>query len=210
MKRNRIIVNAITFLRLPLALAWLGFGLAGEHAGGWLLPCLAILALFLSGLSDLADGLLARRWNVVTPLGKMADPLMDKAVYVVVFPAITWLLMHQGETLHSLMMLAFTILYILRDLWVTFMRSVASMYGGEVAAMWLGKVRTALTFPAAGIIYIYVSLRGYLPAEGASVLAFACFFIEIAMIILNAVSFVVYTRAYSPCLKKALERKRDL
>jgi phosphatidylglycerophosphate synthase len=34
-------------------------------------------AMALSGLTDAWDGALARRWNVVSPLGKMADPLMD-------------------------------------------------------------------------------------------------------------------------------------
>jgi len=207
---RQVIVNAITFSRLPLVFLWLALALAGEYVGGFAFAVAALLALFLSGVSDFTDGVLARRWNVVTQLGKMADPLMDKAVYVVVFPAITWLLMHQNCTWHSLLMLAFTILYVLRDLWVTFMRSVAALFGGEVGAMKLGKVRTALTFPTAGIVYMYVSLRGLLPGEGRALFAYTCLFVELVMIAINLVSFAVYTRAYMPFLKRALERKRDL
>lgn len=205
------IVNVLTFSRLPLTFAWLGFAMAAEYGCGMGAVAAALVALFLSGITDFFDGTLARRWNVVTPLGKMADPLMDKAVYVVVFPSLTWLLLrHEGGEWHSLLMLAFTILYTLRDLWVTFMRSVASLYGGSTGAMWLGKVRTALTFPTAGLVYCYVSLMPVLGERAGSWLLGICYFSEVAMIILNIVSFVTYTRAYAPYLKKALERRRDL
>lgn len=204
------IVNVLTFSRLPLTFAWLGFAMAAEY-GSRLWAVAAIVALFLSGVTDFFDGSLARRWNVVTPLGKMADPLMDKAVYVVVFPSLTWLLLrHDSGELHSLLMLAFTILYTLRDLWVTFLRSVASLYGAPTGAMWLGKVRTALTFPTAGIVYCYVSLMPFLSPRACAVLLGVCCFAEVSMIILNIVSFITYTRVYAPYLKKALERRRDL
>ena len=210
MSRRSVLVNALTFSRLPLVFAWLFLAVAEELCGGLRFGLAAVFALFLSGMTDLADGLLARRWNVVTPLGKMADPLMDKAVYIVVFPSLTWLIMHQGDMVHSLVMLAFTILYILRDLWVTFMRSVAAMFGADVAAMRLGKVRTALTFPAAGVVYIYAMLCRAVEGGAAPALFAACLCVEAAMIALNLVSFCVYTRAYAPYIKKALERSRDL
>ena len=140
----------------------------------------------------------------------MADPLMDKIFYVVTFPALTWQIAVQQDRWHALAMLAFTILYILRDLWVTFMRSVGTLYGADVQAMWLGKVRTALSFPAAGWVYAYLVLHSYVPAEGAAWNAAwrgSCFAVELFMIVLNVVSFCTYTRAYLPYLKKALERK---
>ena len=129
---------------------------------------------------------------------------------VVTFPALTWQIAVQQDRWHALAMLAFTILYILRDLWVTFMRSVGTLYGADVQAMWLGKVRTALSFPAAGWVYAYLVLHSYVPAEGAAWNAAwrgSCFAVELFMIVLNVVSFCTYTRAYLPYLKKALERK---
>lgn len=38
----------------------------------------AVIALALSGLSDALDGFVARRFNQITELGKMLDPLADK------------------------------------------------------------------------------------------------------------------------------------
>ena len=52
--------------------------------------------MFLSGLTDLWDGRLARQWGVVSTLGKMADPLMDKVFYLVAFPVLVWHAAHSG------------------------------------------------------------------------------------------------------------------
>ena len=208
MNAKSAFVNALTFMRVPLILAWLCFAVAEEFGSTSLLIFLAGAAMFLSGLTDAFDGALARRWNVVSPLGKMADPLMDKVFYVVAFPTLTWLVQRPGESdVHALVMLVFTILCILRDLWVTFMRAVGSMYGADGAAMWLGKVRTALLFPFAGLIYFYTFLHRLLPPAGQSACLLFCYAAEAAMIVLNLYSSYAYTRVYLPYLKKALERK---
>jgi CDP-diacylglycerol--glycerol-3-phosphate 3-phosphatidyltransferase len=205
---KKLFVNALTFLRVPLIVAWLVLAVAEEfHRSPWLI-FFAGAAMFFSGLTDAFDGMLARRWNVVSPLGKMADPLMDKVFYVVTFPALAWLLLKQGESAHSLVMLVFAILYILRDLWVTFLRAVGSLYGADGAAMWLGKVRTALSFPAAGWVYAYIvfhDMEFFAPVE--KYMLWSCFVVEGLMITLNLVSSFTYTRAYSSYLKMALERK---
>ncbi|MGH3260805.1 MAG: CDP-alcohol phosphatidyltransferase family protein [Trebonia sp.] len=64
--------NAISVARLagiPLFL-WL---LLGPHADGW-----ALLVLALSGVSDWADGALARRLNQTSRLGALLDPVADR------------------------------------------------------------------------------------------------------------------------------------
>ncbi len=208
MTARTVLVNTLTFLRVPLIFAWMVLAIVGEFRGSVALGLVAVTMMFFAGLSDLVDGWLARKWNVVTPLGKMADPLMDKVFYVVAFPTLTWLVQRPGESdVHALVMLVFTILCILRDLWVTFMRAVGSMYGADGAAMWLGKVRTALLFPFAGLIYFYTFLHRLLPAAGQTACLWGCFAAEAAMIVLNLYSSVAYTRVYLPYLKKALERK---
>lgn len=210
MNSRIIFVNVLTFLRVPLIFAWLVLAIIEEYSTGFWVTFFAGAAMFLSGVTDFFDGYLARRWKAVSQLGKMADPLMDKVFYVVTFPALTWMIAHQGDNVHALVMLAFTILYILRDLWVTFMRSVGTLYGADVQAMWLGKVRTALSFPAAGWVYAYLVLSAYLPAEAAGarqLWLWSCYAVEAFMIVLNVYSFFTYTASYLPYLKKALERK---
>ena len=201
-------VNALTFARLPLIFIWLGFAVAQELLGGFWLGAVACLAMLAAGLTDLFDGRLARRWGVVSNLGKMADPLMDKMFYLVAFPALVWQAGHQaGGDTHAMALLGFTILYMMRDTWVTFMRTVGTMYGADVAAMWLGKVRTALSFPGAGWIYLYLAFHSLAPESWNCLWLASCYLFEAVLVALTLVSLVTYTAAYAPYLKKALARK---
>lgn len=217
MSRKSIIVNALTFARVPLIFLWAVLAVVQEctktsgRGGGFALAFAACVCMLLSGLTDLWDGQLARRWNVVSPLGKMADPLMDKVFYIVAFPVLAWQTAHQGcGTAAELSILALTVLYMLRDTWVTFMRSVGAMYGADVGAMWLGKVRTALSFPGAGWIYIYLSFRWMVRSESVwvtDIWPFSVFAVGALLAFLTLWSLVTYTLSYMPYLKRALERK---
>jgi cardiolipin synthase len=62
-------LSVLRLLGVPLFL-WL---LLGPHADGW-----ALLVLALSGVSDWADGVLARRLNQYSDLGALLDPLADR------------------------------------------------------------------------------------------------------------------------------------
>ena len=105
-------------------------------------------------------------------------------------------------------MLLFTILYLVRDMWVTFMRSVGAMHGADVAAMRIGKVRTALSFPCAGWTYIYLAFHKLevIPASWGVPWLISCFVFEGGLMLLTAVSAFTYTVAYAPYLRKALSR----
>ncbi|MBR1920587.1 MAG: CDP-alcohol phosphatidyltransferase family protein [Kiritimatiellae bacterium] len=216
MSRKSLIVNALTFARVPLIFLWAAFAVWEElSAAGTgpsaLLAFLASLAMLLSGLTDLWDGRLARRWGVVSTLGKMADPLMDKVFYFVAFPVLVWISAHAGVgSGQTLSLLALTILYLLRDTWVTFLRSVGAMFGADVGAMWLGKVRTALSFPGAGWVYAFLCFRAFAPFQADNALArtawpLSVLVVEALLAALTLWSLVAYTRAYAPYLKKALE-----
>jgi cardiolipin synthase (CMP-forming) len=63
------LLSASRLLGVPLFL-WL---MLGPHADGW-----ALLVLALSGLTDWADGVLARRLNQLSRLGALLDPVVDR------------------------------------------------------------------------------------------------------------------------------------
>jgi cardiolipin synthase len=63
------LLSASRLLGVPLFL-WL---LLGPHADGW-----ALLVLGLSGVTDWADGVLARKLNQLSRLGALLDPLVDR------------------------------------------------------------------------------------------------------------------------------------
>lgn len=203
-----LFVNALTFSRVPLIFVYLALAVAGNFSDSPAYPLAACVAAAAAALSDFFDGLLARKWGVVSEFGKMADPLMDKVYFIVAFPSLVWLAAVQGESsAHAVSLLVFTILWILRDQWVTFLRSVATMYRADVGAMWLGKVRTALSFPCAGFIYIYLAFHRWWTPGAAEAGLHACFAIEGFLILLNLYSFAVYTKSYFPYVKRALGRE---
>ena len=202
---HRFFVNALTFSRVPLIFAFMAAAIVAEYmdSAAWIASACALM--FFAGLSDLFDGILARRWRVVSNFGKLADPLMDKVFFIVSFPTLLWLIGHQHDNLlHAVFMLVFTVLYILRDQWVTFLRAVASAYQADVGAMWLGKVRTALSFPAAGLIYLYLAVHARLPENADAWCIGAVYAIEIGLSILNVYSCAVYTKAYWPYMRRSM------
>lgn len=211
--RSRL-VNALTFVRAPLIFLWAVLAVLHEVSavptslGNMLLAVGACVAMLLSGLTDLWDGWLARKWNVVSTLGKMSDPLMDKVFFIVAFPVLMWQSMHQDPGgAHGFVLLLFTVLYVLRDTWVTFMRSVGTMYGADVAAMWLGKVRTALSFPGAGWIYLYLAFHGEVPERWRGIWLGSCCAVEVLLVVLTVWSIFTYTFAYLPYMKKAMSHR---
>ena len=207
---HRSFVTALTLSRVPLIALFAVMAIVAEYAGGPWLPWVAGFFMGASGLSDLFDGRLARKWGVVSNFGKMADPLMDKVFFIVVFPTLLWVCGHQPDgEMHAIVLLFFTIFWILRDQWVTFLRSIASQYGADVSAMWLGKVRTALSFPCAGFIYAYLSLHSTLPEccrldVWGEYWLWSVYAVEGALIVLNAYSCLVYTRVYMPYLRRSI------
>ncbi len=216
-----LVVNGITFIRVPFIMVFLvlalihgwevqRFNLKEEvttHPGD-ALAWVALVFLALSALTDLFDGALARKWKVVTKFGAMCDPLMDKVFYLVVFPTLLWLLPigKAPERWHALFMVVLTVLYLLRDQWVTFLRSVGTLYGADCAASMLGKVRTAMTFPLCAFIYFYIMIYEY-PPETMTWFRWLIYAGEAFAILLNFWSLGVYTRTYLPYIKRSVSEK---
>jgi len=124
--------NAITVLRAALIplLAWL---LLERDYG-------RALVLFVAlGLSDLADGIIARRFDLRTRFGAIADPLADKLAMLTVV-----LLLAQ----HDWLPWWFALLVIGRDVLIVSGALAYHLLVGHIdmAPTWLSKVNTALEF----------------------------------------------------------------
>ncbi len=198
-KRALAIVTALTLARVPLVLLFmLGAVASLSHPAIWL-PPVNLLLLVLASLTDLFDGMLARKWQVTTRFGALADPLTDKVFYIVVFPTLTFMLAKQGgdQAVHALVMLAFTVFYLLRDQWVSFMRALAASQAADMRANWVGKLRTAISFPIGCLLYLHIA---YAVVPRGAMIAFECFGLAI-----NFFSIFVYTRRYAPAIRQSLK-----
>jgi CDP-diacylglycerol---glycerol-3-phosphate 3-phosphatidyltransferase len=71
--------NALTAVRLLLVPVFVAFVVVSEMTvPEWRVA--ACLTFGLASATDLVDGWIARRWELVTPFGKVADPIADKAL----------------------------------------------------------------------------------------------------------------------------------
>ncbi len=110
-----------------------------------LLPLNTILWGVLSAIifgaasfTDMLDGKIARRDNLITDFGKFLDPLADKFM---VIGAMMMLIFRYSGVLQVCLTIAVTIV-VFRELAVTSIRLVASGSGVVVAANMLGKIKT--------------------------------------------------------------------
>lgn len=111
-------------------------------AGFW-----AAVIFGLAAFTDWLDGWLARRWEVVTVLGKFLDPLADK---LIVMAALIMLIPHNRVPAWAVFLL------LSRELVVTGLRSIASSEGIVIAASDLGKYKTIFQMVAiSGLLLHY-------------------------------------------------------
>lgn len=107
------------------------------------------VAIFgLAALTDLLDGVIARKYNMITTFGKFADPLADK---LIVMATMIILLVQDVVPLWAV------ILILSREFIVTGIRLVAVESGNVIAASKLGKIKTAVTMIALVVLFFWQS-----------------------------------------------------
>ena len=107
---------------------------------GYIVPSLIFV---LTALTDMLDGKIARKYNLVTDFGKFIDPLADKFMVIGSQIAIMAYLFMKGEATEALIFMAVVLVILLRELGVTSLRLVvAGRSGIVVAASMLGKIKT--------------------------------------------------------------------
>jgi len=99
----------------------------------------AALVFSLAAITDWLDGYLARKWQVVTVLGKFLDPLADK---LIVMAALIMLIPHGRVPAWAVFVL------LAREIFITGLRSIAASEGIVIAASNLGKYKTILQMVA--------------------------------------------------------------
>ncbi|MCE9612699.1 MAG: CDP-alcohol phosphatidyltransferase family protein [Lentisphaerae bacterium] len=195
--RELALVTLLTVARFPLILLFFAGALYNTMHPSAALFWGSLAALILSAVTDLFDGWLARRYQVETPFGAHADPLMDKFFFLSTLPLLVYITRANNHNLHAVILLILTLAFLTRDQWVTFLRSIGSIYQASGKAHWAGKVRTAINFPLIAAIYIHEeSPLRLIPLP----LIYAA---EAVAFLVNAISIYTYTRHYWPFLRRA-------
>lgn len=106
---------------------------------------IALAVFVIASLTDMADGKIARKRNLVTNFGKFMDPIADKLL--VICTLICLLIVDGGArfcTNQTVAMVA-VIIIIAREFVINGIRLVASDAGIVIAASMWGKVKTSVT-----------------------------------------------------------------
>ncbi len=175
--------------------------------------------LVISMFFDLVDGWFAARFRPDAPLAHLADRLMDKLVYSIIFPVITagmmWRLLVSGsdptraELMHAIVVLVLCVTVLVRDNFASFLRGFAIRQGVEPQISEYNRMRTIVAAPVSALLYAYAF---YIPEGPDSWIYFRIsylgnlslqilYFVEILFFIINLGSIAGYCRKYgTACL----------
>lgn len=146
---NFNIANVLTVIRLILVPVFIWLMLVpGVKAQVW-----AFVVFAVASATDKLDGTLARRLNLVTDFGKLADPIADKALVLSAFVLLS---------LHWPVFWVVTVPVLVRELGITLMRLVLARRGRVMPASRGGKLKTVTQM--ALILLLLIPWEALVPA----------------------------------------------
>lgn len=126
------IPNALTIVRFLLIPLIVFYVLTGQYIA-------AFITLTISGLTDVLDGCIARKFNFITNFGKLVDPLADKATQIAVLASLTF----KGIIPLWMLLIVFAKEFVM-------VAGASFLYGKKlvVSSRWYGKLATVLFYVA--------------------------------------------------------------
>jgi len=139
------LANRLTMLRILLTFIFMFF----LFCHGLWAKAASLVVFMLAALSDLFDGLIAQRWNMVTDFGRLMDPIADKILVLAAFAAFV-----QMQLIDAWMF----VIIVSREILITSLRLFALNKGKVLSAARAGKHKTvsqmAVIFAILGFILL--------------------------------------------------------
>ncbi len=108
---------------------------------------IAVALLIVSAITDALDGVIARKFNMVSDLGKMLDPLCDKLTQAALLICLTFR--------YRYVWLVFALLAI-KDITMSFLGAAAIRHRGAVhSAQWYGKLCTVILETVMAVLILF-------------------------------------------------------
>lgn len=142
---------------------------------------LAAIIVIISGITDAADGFIARHFNMITDLGKALDPLADKLTQAAV---VVCLVIRYNEIWWAIA--ALFILIVIKELTLLVMALLFLKKGQDLGgAKWFGKSATIVFY-----VLVIVLIGAPYMADWAALIMIGIMFV------FNAMAFFLYMREY--------------
>lgn len=175
----KYVPNALTVLRFLLIPIIVIVCVQGQYI-------LAIAVLSISGLTDILDGTIARKYNYITDFGKLMDPLADKATQI---SLLTTLFIKGAIPIWILAIV------VLKEFCMV--SGASFLYGKElvVSSKWYGKLATVL-FYVAMVISLFLEQIGNTTNNIIKAIGIADTIIYYLAVITTIASLIMYMKAF--------------
>lgn len=176
------IPNLMGYLRILLLPVFLYLYYHAQSLGEYVV---AFVVLAISMLTDVFDGMIARKFNQVTDFGKALDPVADKLTQGSLAIAVTF---------HYPAIIPFLVLFIIKELYMGIMGLyIIKKKNLWINAQWFGKICTIILDVGMFVLLLFPNLSS---AVSGGIILF--------MTVLLIFSLVNYVRFHLKCLKEEI------
>lgn len=194
--------NKLTIFRVILIVPFLLLLLGGEHEWGWFkmifggimeyVDFIALAIFIIASLTDMVDGKIARKYNLITNFGKFMDPLADKLLVCAALIALVDMKRIPAWVV---------IVIISREFIISGFRTVAADNNVVIAASYWGKWKT--TMQMIMICLMIVNNGNFLPHNGSELqlVTDIIMWVSLALTIISLVDYLVKNRAVMKDIK---------
>ena len=144
----------------------------------------------IASLTDMLDGKIARKYNLVTDMGKFLDPVADK---LLVNLTLIYLALPHFGTNNAVIPVSCVIIMIGRDLIIDAFRLVASTKGSVVAANIFGKLKTVFQMVAIPMVLLNSWPFAYFDADWNNYLRICNIAVYLATA-MSLISLIIYLK----------------
>ena len=190
--------NKLTFSRIIL----IQFFIAAFYAPFTGHYCVALAIFAIASFTDFLDGKIARKYNLITDLGKFLDPIADK---VLVTSALVIMVADPNNNVFTAILGEYNlglilggigvVIIIARELVVSSLRMMAAKQGKVLAAEKIGKVKTFFTDVTLVVVLLASGLYEFSAATEAAriiaIISLVGFGISVLLTIISGVSYLV-------------------
>ena len=141
------IPNLLSFFRLTLIPVYLNLYLNAQTTRDY---TMSAVILGVSCMTDMVDGKIARKFNMISNVGKVLDPLADKLTQL----ALLICLSARGKLLRFLL-----VIFLIKEFWQLFVM-IAAMRRGKAlnGALMSGKLSTTVLFAGLGLMFLFPNM----------------------------------------------------
>ena len=142
------IPNLLSFFRLTLIPVYLNLYLNARSTEDY---TLSAVILGVSCMTDMVDGKIARKFNMISHVGKVLDPLADKLTQL----GLLVCLCARSRLLRMLL-----IVFLIKEFWQLFVM-IAAMRRGKAlnGALMSGKISTTVLFTGLGLMLLFPGMN---------------------------------------------------